>query len=114
MWYTLETQGTLISLFYFLANDMIHYHPYPFFPFYAYCDIFDSKVDKVPISKEDYVTFFEQFVHDVHGFSSQYGSSISISYTALNIVGAPSKFPDYGDFPQAFVMVLVYYYFVES
>ncbi|XP_076278966.1 F box and leucine-rich-repeat gene 4 isoform X2 [Lasioglossum baleicum] len=35
---------------------------------------------------------------------SQYGSNISISYTAYNIAGNPSKFPDYGDFPQAFVM----------
>lgn len=49
--------------------------------------------------------FVEQFVHTVRGFSSQYGRSLSISYTADNIVGRPSKFPDYGDFPQTFVMV---------
>lgn len=49
--------------------------------------------------------FVEQFVHSVRGFSSQYGRSLSISYTADNIVGRPSKFPDYGDFPQTFVMV---------
>jgi len=49
--------------------------------------------------------FVEQFVHSVRGFSSQYGRSLSISYTADNIVGKPSKFPDYGDFPQTFVMV---------
>ncbi|PSN29548.1 F-box/LRR-repeat protein 4, partial [Blattella germanica] len=48
--------------------------------------------------------FLEQYVQDVVGFSSQYGSDISISYTAYNITGKPSKFPDYGDFPQAFVM----------
>ncbi|KAK9501330.1 hypothetical protein O3M35_012066 [Rhynocoris fuscipes] len=46
----------------------------------------------------------EQFVLDVLDFSSQYGSDISISYTAYNISGKPSKFPDYGDFPQTFVM----------
>lgn len=53
----------------------------------------------------DEIVFIKQFVHDVVDFSSQYGSDISISYTAYNITGKPSKFPDYGDFPQAFVMV---------
>jgi F-box/leucine-rich repeat protein 4 len=51
------------------------------------------------------IVFVEQFVQSVIGFSSQYGSDVSISYTAHNITGKPSKFPDYGDFPQAFVMV---------
>lgn len=51
------------------------------------------------------IVFIEQFVQSVIGFSSQYGSDVSISYTAYNIIGKPSKFPDYGDFPQAFVMV---------
>ncbi|CAL1676719.1 unnamed protein product [Lasius platythorax] len=48
----------------------------------------------------------EQFVDTVYSFSSQYGNShtISISYTAHNIIGPPSKFPEYGDFPQAFAM----------
>lgn len=55
---------------------------------------------------EDNVTFIHQFVKEVCDFSSQYGSNISISYTAYNIAGNPSKFPDYGDFPQAFVMVM--------
>lgn len=54
--------------------------------------------------KDDSIVFTEQFVKQVHHFSSQYGSDISISYTAYNIAGNPSKFPDYGDFPQAFVM----------
>ncbi|XP_012227104.2 F-box/LRR-repeat protein 4 [Linepithema humile] len=84
-----------------------HHHPvfdasFSYSPYHYHA--FNLKIDKVPISKEDHVTFVEQFVHDVRGFSSQYGSSISISYTALNIAGPPSKFPDYGDFPQAFVM----------
>jgi len=87
---------------------MIHHHHHPPYAPYHHYHAFNPKVDKVPIGKKDHVTFIEQFVHDVHGFSSQYGSSISISYTALNIVGPPSKFPDYGDFPQAFVMVCVF------
>ena len=70
----------------------------------------ETKVEIVPISgerieeKQETVVFVEQFVKDVCDFSSQYGSNISISYTAYNIAGNPSKFPDYGDFPQAFVM----------
>lgn len=52
----------------------------------------------------------EQFVNNVYSFSSQYGNShtISISYTAHNIIGPPSKFPEYGDFPQAFAMVRLF------
>lgn len=70
----------------------------------------EIKVEIVPFNgeriegKEETVVFVEQFVKDVCDFSSQYGSNISISYTAYNIAGNPSKFPDYGDFPQAFVM----------
>lgn len=50
---------------------------------------------------------FEQYASDVRSFSSQYGSEISISYTAYNICGKPSKYPAYGDFPQTFVMVSI-------
>ncbi|XP_076642322.1 F box and leucine-rich-repeat gene 4 isoform X1 [Halictus rubicundus] len=70
----------------------------------------ETKAEIIPISgeniegEEETVVFVEQFVKDVCDFSSQYGSNISISYTAYNIAGNPSKFPDYGDFPQAFVM----------
>lgn len=49
--------------------------------------------------------YVDQYVSDVVDFSSQYGSDISISYSAHNILGKPSKFPAYGDFPQTFVMV---------
>ncbi|KOC67635.1 F-box/LRR-repeat protein 4 [Habropoda laboriosa] len=76
----------------------------------------EIKVEVVPINgeriegKEETVVFIEQFVKHVCDFSSQYGSNISISYTAYNIAGNPSKFPDYGDFPQAFVMVYLEYY----
>lgn len=51
----------------------------------------------------------EQFVQNVEDFSSQYGSEISVSYTAFNLRGPPSNFPDYGDYPQAFVMVNNYF-----
>lgn len=59
------------------------------------------------INDTDEDLVIEQFVQDALDFSSQYGSDISISYTAYNISGRPSKYPDYGDFPQAFVMVCV-------
>lgn len=61
--------------------------------------------EKVAIDQNNLVTFVEQYVHSVSGFSSQYGNSNSISYTAYNIIGTPCKFPEYGDFPQAYVMV---------
>lgn len=63
-----------------------------------------SMIESEDESAEEEVKFIKQYVHDVADFSSQYGSDISISYTAYNITGKPSKFPDYGDFPQAFVM----------
>lgn len=53
----------------------------------------------------------KQFVHDVIDFSSQYGSDLSISYTAYNLTGKPSKFPDYGDFPETYAMVNLIYFF---
>lgn len=48
---------------------------------------------------------YKQFVQNVVDFSSQYGTDYSISYTAFNITGKPSKFPDYGDFPETYAMV---------
>lgn len=69
--------------------------------------------------KEDYIfnttvesntdLVIRQFANDVRSFSSQYGSDISISYTAYNICGQPSKYPAYGDFPQTFVMVNIHF-----
>ncbi|TMW49956.1 hypothetical protein DOY81_004947 [Sarcophaga bullata] len=46
----------------------------------------------------------EQYAHSVLDFSSQYGIDLSISYTAPNITGRPSKYPEYGDSPQTFAM----------
>ncbi|KAG8227935.1 hypothetical protein J437_LFUL008747, partial [Ladona fulva] len=48
--------------------------------------------------------FTEQYADKVLDFSSHYGSEGSVSYTAYNLTGKPSKYPDYGDFPQTFVM----------
>jgi len=47
----------------------------------------------------------EQFAQGVLDYSSQYGIDYSISYTANNICGKPTKYPDYGDFPETFAMV---------
>ncbi|XP_055625685.1 F-box/LRR-repeat protein 4 [Toxorhynchites rutilus septentrionalis] len=43
-----------------------------------------------------------QYAQSIVDFSSQYGSDTSISYTAYNVAGKPSKYPDYGDFPETF------------
>lgn len=59
------------------------------------------------VDDEQEQQILEQFVQNVEDFSSQYGSEISVSYTACNLRGPPSNFPDYGDYPQAFVMVLL-------
>lgn len=66
------------------------------------CNYFDSH-EPAPNAK----TVCKQYASDVRSFSSQYGSEISISYTAYNICGKPSKYPAYGDFPQTFVMVSI-------
>ncbi|KAL0268823.1 UNVERIFIED_CONTAM: hypothetical protein PYX00_010636 [Menopon gallinae] len=63
-----------------------------------------QKLIERDIKEEEEIHFIQQFVNEVLDFSSQYGSDTSISYTAYNLTGKPSKFPDYGDFPQAFVM----------
>lgn len=68
-------------------------------------DFKSSWIDgELEINEDEEDLIIEQYVQDALDFSSQYGSDISISYTAYNISGRPSKYPDYGDFPQAFVM----------
>lgn len=52
-----------------------------------------------------------QYGYRVLDFSSQYGSDTSISYTAYNIIGRQSKYPDYGDFPETFAMVSCPHFF---
>lgn len=43
-------------------------------------------------------TPISQFASRVLEFSTQYGSDNSISYTACNITGRPSKYPNYGKY----------------
>lgn len=43
-----------------------------------------------------------QDVVEVTDYSSQYGSYNSISYVALNVIGAPEVFPEYGDYSETF------------
>lgn len=43
-----------------------------------------------------------QWANEVVDFSCSYGNSIS--YSAINICGRPSKFPGYGDFAECFSM----------
>ncbi|XP_017150119.1 F-box/LRR-repeat protein 4 [Drosophila miranda] len=57
-----------------------------------------------PDQVEDQGYYIEQFVLGVLDFSSQYGIEYSISYTAANVIGRPSKFPNYGDYPETFTM----------
>ena len=46
--------------------------------------------------RQDYTYYVvEQFVSEVLDFSSQYGSDASISYTAHNIVGKPTRLDNY-------------------
>lgn len=65
----------------------------------------EKTIKRINMERIAMENFVFQFSTDVVDFSSQYGSDISISYTASNLTGRPSKFPSYGDFPQSFVMV---------
>lgn len=44
-------------------------------------------------------------VERVYKFSSQYGGESSRGYTASNLSGESCKYPSYGDFSEAFVLV---------
>lgn len=75
-------------------------------PNYSDCSSSSSALDHSEPSQR---TFFSnisvnQYASEVLDFSSQYGSDYSISYTALNITGRPSKYPDYGDFPETYAL----------
>ncbi|EDW82748.2 uncharacterized protein Dwil_GK24976 [Drosophila willistoni] len=54
--------------------------------------------------EQDQGYYLEQYVLGVLDFSSQYGIDYSISYTASNVIGRPTKFPAYGDYPETFTM----------
>ncbi|XP_050540575.1 F-box/LRR-repeat protein 4 [Daktulosphaira vitifoliae] len=70
----------------------------------SYIDYTRTYADQTSQQCHEMDGFVFQFASEVVDFSSQYGSDISISYTASNLTGKPSKFPNYGDFPQSYVM----------
>lgn len=43
-----------------------------------------------------------QWANEIVDYSDSYGSDSSISYSAVNICGRPSKFPAYGDFAECY------------
>lgn len=59
---------------------------------------------KMQTTQSDQGYYLEQYVLGVLDFSSQYGIDYSISYTAANVIGRPTKFPAYGDYPETFPM----------
>ncbi|KAF5269624.1 hypothetical protein FQR65_LT05963 [Abscondita terminalis] len=50
------------------------------------------------------MTFIEQFVQSVLCYSSKYNSMSSILYAPENLIGKPSKYPMYGDFPDTYLL----------
>ncbi|EDW00550.1 GH11799 [Drosophila grimshawi] len=64
----------------------------------------DCKLQSQTQSQDEHSYYLAQYVLGVHDFSSQYGIDYSISYTAANVIGRPSKYPTYGDYPEAFCM----------
>lgn len=62
----------------------------------------EPQVEKTP---PKYVNMLRQYGSKVRDFSSQYGSNSSVSYSANNIAGPPSSYPNYGDFSMSFVLV---------
>ena len=57
------------------------------------------------IFKNEKVYKLNLFVSDVVEFTNLYGQVNTISYTAINLIGKPQKFPLYGDFPETFMLV---------
>lgn len=51
---------------------------------------------------EEQQTEISQWASQVLDWSSSYGSENSISYSALNILSRPSKWPAYGDFAETY------------
>lgn len=58
------------------------------------------------LEKEQKNYTINEYISEVLEFSSQYGNDESISYTAINLSGKPSKYPEYGDFPESFMLVI--------
>lgn len=51
--------------------------------------------------------FIEQFAESVIDYTSRYNSAMSISYAPENIIGKPTKYPCYGDFPETYMLVRI-------
>lgn len=62
-----------------------------------------------PIFKQMY--FIEQFAESVIDYTSRYNNTVSVSYAPENIIGKPTKYPCYGDFPETYMLVSNYYFF---
>ncbi|KAH8280788.1 hypothetical protein KR054_012385 [Drosophila jambulina] len=63
-----------------------------------------NKTQAEQADDDDQGYYLEQYVLGVLDFSSQYGIDYSISYTAANVIGRPTKYPAYGDYPETFTM----------
>ena len=58
----------------------------------------EARPEKIPVTAR-------MFAESVNGFSSQYGGENSRGYTAANLAGESYRYPSYGDFTEACVMV---------
>lgn len=71
----------------------------------------------IKYSPEEYLfsnmIFIEQFAETVLEYSSKYNSVMSISYAPENIPGKPVRYPNYGDFPDTYILVREYPFFLH-
>lgn len=51
--------------------------------------------------------FIEQFVEAVVSYSSRYNNSMSVSYAPDNVIGKTVKYPNYGDYPDTYMLVSI-------
>lgn len=49
--------------------------------------------------------FIEQFAESVLDYTSRYNNEMGVSYAPENIIGKPTKYPCYGDFPETYMLV---------
>lgn len=52
-----------------------------------------------------HMTFIEQYAESVLEYSSKYNSVMSISYAPENVTGKANRYPNYGDFPDTYILV---------
>lgn len=51
------------------------------------------------------MAFLEQFAESVIDYTSKYNSIMSILYAPENLIGKPTVYPSYGDFPDTYMLV---------